>query len=101
MLKMDANATLDDVVAMQEDDGGKGKDQIDRELSKEKYFDESFLELLKRFSLHERLAPFRRTLEDGGATVQSTSIKRKRCIKTNRVEDGPSEDPVEFLEDFL
>jgi hypothetical protein len=57
MLRTDANACIETVV-----DEKKNRNPDER-LQGNIYFDRKFLGLLKLFSFHEKLAPFRKTLE--------------------------------------
>jgi hypothetical protein len=92
MLRVDANAPLDDEGSRSVIKAG---DKFDRDRGKNRYFSSNFYEVLKRFTLHERLAPFRSTLEGDGATMPSKGAKRKGGNK------GPLQVPEKFLEDFL
>lgn len=111
MLRADANAALDDEAFQ----GGaeESSDDVNRERRDSRYFGEKYFEVLKRFTLHERLAPFRQTLDGGGGGggIQqprggrpkfSTGKSRNDHGKMARSSsDGPLEVDDEFLEDFL
>jgi hypothetical protein len=109
MVRVDSNATLEEVMDDDDDghdhnpDGVKGiESKIDRELRKESHFNENFLELLKRFVLQERVAPFRKILEGGRVSTQPKTTKGMKDNNQQRLEDKTQlEDPEDFLEDFL